>query len=252
MKKLVRSFFRAFGLEIRKAQPVATAPAANIPVSRDRDSMSSGLARLKKKGFRPATIIDLGAAAGTWTIEAMRHFPESNFVLFEPLEERKQELEKLAAKFPNVKPVFAAVGAKKGVVNFNVTDDLDGSGVFDSEKDGGNRKVDLVTLDETVLKGSPNGPFLLKFDTHGFELPILDGALETLKKTNVVIMECYGFRISDSCLLFPEMCIHMEKLGFRLGDIINIVRRPGDELFWQCDAFFLKNDNPMFEKRTYA
>jgi hypothetical protein len=96
------------------------------------------------------------------------------------------------------------------------------------------------------------GPFLLKFDTHGFELPILQGAAETLKQTNAIIMECYGFRIAENSLLFPEMCVHMEKLGFRLGDIINIVRRPGDDMFWQCDAFFLRAEHPLFNKNTYA
>lgn len=250
MKRIIRSFFRLFGLEVKKAAPVSSQQTVK-PVPISKDSMSAALQRLRKNGVQPACVIDLGAAAGTWTIECMKHFPSSSYLLFEPLEERKNELKALAAINKNVQPVFAAVGNRLGTVSFVVSDDLDGSGVYDAESGGGNRKVDLVTIDHVVNDKKIAGPFLIKFDTHGFEVPILDGASDTLSRTDAIIMECYGFRIAENSLLFSEMCLYMEKLGFRLADIVSVMRRPGDQLFWQCDAVFLRVDNDRFSSNSY-
>lgn len=250
MKRIVRSFFRLFGLEIKKVAPLAP-PQAVKPSQVSKDSMSGALQRLKKNGVQPACVIDLGAAAGTWTMESMKHFPSSTYLLFEPLEERKNELKALAAINKNVEPVFAAVGDRMGSVSFVVSDDLDGSGVYDAESGGGNRKVDLVTIDHVVHDKKIAGPFLIKFDTHGFEVPILAGATDTLSRTDAIIMECYGFRIADNCLRFPEMCAHLETLGFRLSDIVNVKRRPGDEFFWQCDAVFIRKEDPRLARVSY-
>ncbi|CAN5885912.1 N/A [soil metagenome] len=240
-----------FGAEIRKAgTPI---PVQQTVVKRNEDAMEAGMLRAKNKsGIHAAAVIDLGAAEGTWTIKAEKVWPSADYILFEPLEERQKDLKVLAQRNPKIKPIFAAAGNKTGTVKFLVSDDLDGSGIYDAEKDGGNREVSLTTIDAEVKRLGVTGPFVIKFDTHGFEVPILEGAAETLKNTNLVIMECYGFRIAENCLLFPEMCAYMEKLGFRLADIINVVRRPGDELFWQCDAFFMPSANASFSKTSYA
>lgn len=251
MKKIIKSFFRLFGMEVHKAGP--TVPVQQPMLKQNVDSMEAGMLRAKNKsGVNATAIIDLGAAEGTWTIKAEKLWPSADFILFEPLEERQNDLNALSKRNPKIRPVFAAAGNKKGTVKFLVSDDLDGSGIYDAEKDGGNREVSLTTIDDEMKRLNISGPFIIKFDTHGFEVPILDGAVETLKKTQLVIMECYGFRIAENCLLFPEMCLHMERLGFRLADIINVKRRPGDELFWQCDAFFMPVSNASFSKTSYA
>lgn len=248
MKKLLRGFFRALGLEVRRIQPP---PPPRKPAIRP-DSMRAGLERVKKNGVNPSALIDLGAAQGLWSLEAVNVWPQAKFVLFEPLEERREELQALTKTYPNFLPVHAAAGSEKGVTRFQVSDDLDGSGVYDSGADGGNREVQVTTIDDEIARLQLRPPYLLKFDTHGYELPILDGAKETLKQTDLIVMECYGFRIAQSSLLFSEMCAHMEQLGFRLADVVDIMRRPGDDLFWQCDAFFLRSSHPSFRRNTYA
>src|ERR1700730_15699226 len=49
------------------------------------------------------------------------------------------------------------------------------------------------------------GPYLIKLDTHGYEVPILCGATETLRNTNLLVIETYNFRLIESCLLFDEI-----------------------------------------------
>ncbi|HEU4717849.1 MAG TPA: FkbM family methyltransferase [Bacteroidia bacterium] len=252
MKNVLKALFRMLGLEVRRSGTPAVQPQV-ARTKRDEDSMEAGMSRAKKMhGVEPSAIIDLGAAAGSWTEKACTFWPDAYFLLMEPLEERKEELSALAAAHPKFRTVFAAAGDRVGKVKFVVAGDLDGSGVYDAESTGGDREVELTTIDHEVERLGLAGPFVIKFDTHGFEIPILEGARETLKKTDLIIMECYGFRIAANCLLFPEMCIHMEKLGFRLSDVIHPVRRPGDGMFWQCDAFFLRKDHPAFAKNTFA
>lgn len=252
MKKLIHSFFGVFGLEVRRKAPLpktVPVPAKKVPAV---FSMEAGLLRARDKmGVNADTIIDLGAAQGLWTRKAQEVWPEATYLLFEPLEERKAELEEFARSNPRVQPVFAAAGDSEGEVAFVVSDDLDGSGVFDAQKQGGSRNVKLVTIDAELARRNLSGKCILKFDTHGFEVPILKGAVHTLAKTELVIMECYGFRIAESALLFPDMCRHMESFGFRLADVVEVERRPGDQAFWQCDAFFLRADHPLFKSNKY-
>jgi FkbM family methyltransferase len=250
MKKIIRKILNGMGFEIHRKRNPVVIPAA--PAKVKEDTMEAGMLRAKNKfGVNPKTVIDLGAAAGTWTLKAEKVWPAAEFILFEPLEERKAELNALAEKNPKIKPVFAAAGNKKGKVKFRVTDDLDGSGVYDAEKDGNGRDVTITTIDDEVQQPGARSPFVIKFDTHGFEVPILQGASKTLADTQLVIMECYGFRIAENSLLFPEMCAHMEKLGFRLADVVDSMRREGDQLFWQCDVFFLPLSHPAFLRNTY-
>ena len=248
MKKIIHKFFGLFGLELRRkgvVVPVVTSPPA-------RDTMQMALARLKANGFSPNVVIDLGAAAGTWTEKALPYFPQATFLLFEPLEERKKELEKLSSGNSQVFPVFAAVGDKEGKVNFVVSDDLDGSGIYDSETEGGNRQVNLVTLDGEWQRRNLSGSCLLKFDTHGFELPILNGAKHLLGHTEIIIMECYNFKIASQSLLMDEMIQFLDKLGFRIADIVDIMRRPEDKIFWQCDIVFIRKGHPFFNSNKYS
>lgn len=242
VKKSLKSLFRFFGLEIKKVRPEHV---------QYRNTMQHGLHRMKQKGINPSTIIDLGAAQGTWSLTAMNFWPDAKYLLFEPLSERKKELDDLKGLHKNVHVIYAAAGRKKGFVDFGVTDDLDGSGIFENHDPAKLRRIEVNTIDEEIRRIGLKPPFLIKFDTHGFEVPILDGAKSALRQTELIVMECYGFRISKNCLLLHEMCAYLDKLDFRLADVVDLMRRPGDEFFWQCDVFFLRSSHPSFQRNSY-
>lgn len=242
MRKLLNPLLRRFNYELNRV---------GADSSGQRDMASATRWAKEKLGVRPATVVDLGAAAGTWTQRTQRIWTDAHYVLFEPLEERRTTLAALAAKDSRLHPVFAAAGAREGTVKFTVADDLDGSGVYDAQSSGG-REVPLTTVDAEIKRLGMKAPFVIKFDTHGFELPILEGAAETLTQTELVIMECYGFQVAPGSLLLPEMCAKMQSLGFRLADIVDLLHRPGDGLLWQCDVFFLKSSHAFFARDTYG
>ena len=81
-------------------------------------------------------------------------------------------------------------------------------------------------------------PFFLKLDTHGYEIPIIEGALDILSKASLVVIETYNFQIATDSLIFDEIISYMRLKGFGVIDISDPLWRPGDRCFWQIDIYF--------------
>ncbi|MBI9084501.1 MAG: FkbM family methyltransferase [Desulfobacterales bacterium] len=221
-----------------------------ISVKTDIFNMHSAILRIYRHGIKVDNIIDIGASNGIWSSNALPHFPQSKFVAIEPLSERKTSLQNLANKYHNFDYELCVAGEADGVyATLNVADDLDGSTV--NGHGGQSRQVPVKMIDTIVFDRNLTGSFLLKFDTHGYEVQILKGALETLKNTSVIIMEVYNFRITENSLRFHEMCAHMETLGFRCYDIVDLMVRDYDNAFWQMDICFCRSDSKIFHYAQY-
>jgi FkbM family methyltransferase len=213
--------------------------------------MSLAIQRIAEHGIPVSSIIDIGASDGKWSVDTMNTFPRASFLAIEPLNERQNALETLKQKHDNFDYVLCVAGDKDGgEATLVVSEDLDGSTV-DGSQDGRPRIVPTRTIDSIVAEKALTGPFLLKFDTHGYEVPILIGAKDTLAKTSVIVMEVYNFKITDHALRFHEMCSHMEGLGFRCYDIAGPLLRLHDKAFWQMDILFARNDSGMFSYSAY-
>jgi FkbM family methyltransferase len=198
--------------------------------------------------INPACVIDVGAASGKWSLCCETIWPDAAYRLVEPLEEDRAILEKVISSRPRWTHIQAAAGAVSGEVAFSVSPDLDGSAVYGSECGLQQRMVPVTTLDNIDM---PEGDCLLKLDTHGYEVPIFEGATQLLGQVKLLIVEAYGQRITADSLLFHELCADLGRRGFRAVDVIDVMRRPCDGSFWQADLFFLRNDHPVFSDRTY-
>jgi len=245
VKRFVKSFFQVFGLDVSFAKPVQHV-----------DPMTDGLRRLAHLGLKFNTVIDVGAAIGSWSVTAKSIWQHASFLMVEPLSERVEDLEKLTRSTPGFHYASVAAGKEKGQVTFTVSDDdLFGAGVArnaeSSSTSNGLRQVTVNSLDNEIRDRNLPGPYLVKLDTHGFELPILEGCVKILPEVNAFIIECYGFQIADGSLLYWEMCQHMDRLGFRTFDVVDILHRPADNSFWQFDIFFIRKDHPVFNHSSY-
>lgn len=256
MNQLIRRILDKLGIRILKTSTYNYLKnnqiTAGLPNNMLDSTMKAGLLRCKARTATPSTIIDVGAAQGAWSYETMNIWNMSKYLLFEPLEERKQQLYLFAQQYRNVIIVNKGAGSSESKANFIVSTDLDGSRVEDGNNLHQTRTIEITTIDEQIKKHNLNPPFLIKLDTHGYEIPILDGAVEVLKQTSLVIIECYGYKITKDSLLFWEMCDYMLTLGFRLIDIVDIMYRPIDNTFWQCDAFFIPSNSVCFANNNYA
>jgi FkbM family methyltransferase len=170
--------------------------------------------------------------------------------MIEALKEHIAQLERLKSADGGLDYAICACGAGPGEITFNVADDLDGSGVSHDASSGG-RRVPVSSIDMLVKERSLPPPYLIKLDTHGYEVPIFTGAAETLKNTSVLIIEAYNFQLCPGCLRFHELCAHLDTLGFRCCDLTDPLYRLHDGLFWQADLFFARHDWAPFKYSEY-
>lgn len=241
---IVKKAFNLIGLKIERKN------TGYIPVE-NQVTMDGALARAKLRGCNPSTILDVGAAQGRWTAMAKRSWADAHYVLFEPLQERKGMLDAFARQTNNVEIIDKGVGEGETEIEFYITPDLDGSGVAHVGSYLEKRRIKTTSLDIEANSHHWKGPYLIKLDTHGHEVPILKGATRVLADTEMIIIECYGFQIAPDSLLLGEMIANLDQLGFRLIDIVDICHRPRDLSFWQCDAVFVRKNHPCFSKIDY-
>lgn len=245
---MIQSFFNMMGFEIRRVKEESRIKNQNR-LGSNADDMLSALHRIKDQLDTFDCIVDVGAAKGTWSQKANGLWPQANFILIEPLHEQIDGIPDYFKGSNRVKIYEAVAGKEEGHVHFDVSVDLDGSGIYGGAgKDS--RQVKVVTLDGICPDDFRS--ILLKLDTHGYEIPIFEGAAEVLKRTTALIVEVYGFQVSPTGRLFHEISEYLAGKGFRLFDIVDIMRRPKDNAFWQADAIFLKQNNRVFQQGGYA
>lgn len=246
----MKKVFRALGLEVMKSstyQSLLTSSQKQTGKSRTSEMLRS-LERLKKIGIVPETIIDVGAAKGHWFQGAREVFPNVKGILVEPLAEQLEEMDPSLKMDENIKIINAVAGDTDSFVDFVLTDDLDGSGVYSADQ-GEVKRLPQIRLDQTQPS---QGAIILKLDTHGYEFPILDGAQNILDSIEAVVVEIYGFYVSPTAPLFHELSAKMMSLGYRFYDIVEVVRRTEDGAFWQADAVYVKDSHPVFQNNRYS
>jgi len=214
-------------------------------------TMTASLKRLANSGFNVSSILDVGASDGKWTKDALTIFPNAQYLLFEPLEERRRELQLLKGSYANIDFELAAVGSELGEVSFIVTEDLDGSrAILNETHNNVYRNVPLITIDYALEKKHLPPPYILKLDVHGYELPILMGAIKTLKQTRIAIIEAYNFHITADSPTFSELVLYMDKSGFYCIDVADPLRMTTEGFEWQVDLFFARKNDPIFDNKT--
>jgi FkbM family methyltransferase len=194
-------------------------------------------------------MIDVGASDGRWSEVARHFFPTAEILLIEANETHRAGLESFRSRVPHSAFVLAAAGNKVGHLFFDGSDPF--GGLASTEAMEQSSAVPATTIDHEVASRSLPGPYLIKLDTHGYELPILQGAENTLPRTELLIVEVYNFTLCQGALRFYEMCTHLAQLGFRPIDLCDPMYRPHDGVLWQCDMFFARSDRPEFLSNTY-
>lgn len=145
----------------------------------------------------PGAILDVGANIGLAAAWYSRNFPDRPIHCFEPLEEnaRMARLNCRAAVVNNV-----AVGARAGTVELEVDRDAVMATAIPWEHAVDTRTLEVITLDEYVRDHGIERVAVLKIDTEGMELDVLDGARSTLAMTDTVAMETHGRDRHDGTL----------------------------------------------------
>jgi FkbM family methyltransferase len=213
-------------------------------------SLQAAFERLALRPVPVSTVIDIGASDGRWSEKIYRFYPSAFYLMIDANPIHEQALQRFKHRVPNSDYVLAAAGNEVGYISFLAADPLGGVAVPYSIT-GKTVQVPMTTVDMLVSKQALQPPFLIKLDTHGFEVPILEGAQATLSQTNMIVIETYNFEVAPGSLKFYEMCTYLEARGFRPIDIIDPMHRPHDGAFWQFDILFIRADREAFKVNLY-
>lgn len=213
-------------------------------------TMEGGLQRCSARGLVVNSVIDVGASNGCWSRMCMEFLPNANYLLVEAQDAHKEGLEKLRLENANVEYVLAAAGDAEGSIYFD-NGDLFGGLASKTPLEKNCIEVPVVTIDGEVKNRNLKPPFLIKLDTHGFEVPILEGAKSTLARAELVIIETYNYKLTHDSLKYYQMCDYMEKLGFSSIEIAGPMLRKFDNSFWQMDVFFVPSNRKEFSYISY-
>jgi len=240
ISRLVNGFLHPVGLRISRLSPESESLLSRTAMSK----------RLIKRNIPISTVIDVGASDGRWSKFMMHVYPGSKYLLVEANPIHRYGLDLLVGQHSNCMYTLAVAGASLGTVFFDDRDPLGGTASLEPTATS-TATFPSTTIDHEVVKRHLHGPFLLKLDTHGFELPIFEGAMEVLRDTHLIIVETYNFDLTGNCLRFWEMCSFLESKGFLPIDLLDPMFRPKDAAFWQVDIVFAKRDRPEFLSNSY-
>jgi FkbM family methyltransferase len=214
-------------------------------------NMYLGLSAMTERGFRPATVVDVGAFMGDWGKQAKRTWPSCKLIMIEP-NLAKQEVLAEIARGLDADLFCELLGAQDGrEVQFHVMES--GSSVM-AERSAVLRTTEtrrLCTLDS--LLSSVKTPAFLKIDAQGYELEILKGAAKILPAFEAVLLEVATIEINIGAPLLHEVTTFMKDRGFVAYDILEIHRRPLDRALNQVDIVFISERSRLLsDKRHFA
>jgi FkbM family methyltransferase len=220
----------------------------------DVPDMFRSITKLKELGFTPKTIVDIGAYHGEWTKEMQQIFPNSLFLMIEPMSEKAALLEKMATqsngKIHFEQALLAAQANQEVIFHQSET----ASSVLTEHKENDDfEKVTktTTTLSSVLEKKQIDKIDFLKIDTQGYELEILKGATEVLKNVDVILLEVSLLDIHANVPLLHEVCSFMYQYGFVTYDICSFTRRPLDKALWQSDFIFVKENSSFRANKNW-
>ena len=211
------------------------------------------LGNLKKNGFTPQTVIDVGANVGDWSHMASQVFPSAKFFMIEGNPDNELALRHSVNEVgQNSEYSILLLGAeeKDGVIFHKLNT---GSSVLPELTTYHRSQVTLPmgTLDGLMGNRHYDSPVLLKLDVQGFELQVLLGGADTLSGAEVVIMETSLLPYNENAPLFAEVVAFMAARGFFAFDFCGQLRRQTDDTLFQTDVVFVWKDSVLRAPRRF-
>jgi FkbM family methyltransferase len=205
---------------------------------------------LRRFGFSPKQIWDVGANRGNWTRQAIGYFPDAEYTLLEPQESMLGNLDDLIRAGHKIRWINAGAGAKAATLPFYIHPQDAGSSFLPLPRitQEAVRRVDVPvrTLNEIRETLSLPIPEMLKIDAEGLDLKVLEGASDFLGTTEIILLE-----VSIGQLDFendPQIVIEaMYRYGYRLIDITDVNRGPTHGVLWLCEFAFLRKASTLLD-----
>ena len=193
--------------------------------------------KLSELGFKPKTILDLGAYHGWWSLQMKNEvFPEATYTLVEAIDYK--ELNRLKNMEVHVALLDSEKRERIWYEGRNTGDSMykERTAFYNDCKV---YKRQTTTLDSLL----PGRKFdLIKIDCQGAEIPILSGGNKIMSKSSLIMLEVpFVCEYNEDAPDFSEHIKFMKKNNFVVIDIMD-QHRPSNILV-QIDLLFIHKDH---------
>lgn len=196
------------------------------------------------------TILDVGAYDGRTALFFHHFFPSCIIHAYEPNPEAALLLQKNVNGVQNIKLHPEALSDKPGILPFYVTHNKVSSSL--NKVNTASPGAEGTLADQLKIERVINIPllalddcgfdniFILKLDTQGNEVRVLNGAKNTLPKTQIVITEMSVHRLYENGCTYSETDAVLREHGFVAVDFIVPSRKNGVQMM-EFDAIYVNS-----------
>lgn len=239
MKSFIRRVANSLGIEITRYCPSSSAAAQ---LAKALEISNTNL------------IFDIGANEGQFARQVRRHGYRDKIVSFEPLSTARERLLAFSA-LDSAWEVHerSAVGDYDGEVKINIAGNSVSSSVLpmlESHASAaprsayvGSEDVPIVRLDSVASRYlMPETNLFVKIDTQGFEWQVLEGATETLSRTQGLLCELSLIPLYGGQVMWQDIVNHLDASGFGIWALQQGFTDPSTGQCLQVDAIFLHHN----------
>ena len=207
------------------------------------------LEQLKRFGFSPTNVLDVGAFQGDWARTCLSVFPHALITCVEPQDSQQESLANLASQTMNIKVIQVLLG-KTDSFSVPFSEMGPGSSVLLAKQATSENKP-MKTIDALIESGKFESPDFLKLDVQGYEIEVLEGWTKGFEQCEVIQCEISLLPLIPQAPLLHEVVAYLYNKDFLMFDVTELIRSPYDAAVWQIDALFCRKDSPLRENRVW-
>jgi FkbM family methyltransferase len=189
----------------------------------DNDNAFGGMKSLMNTRDQQGVFFDVGANTGQTILLLKKYFPDGSIYAFEP---GKSAFDELQRKFSSLRSLHLkniALGSNEEVKEFFENKFSTMSSFLHLGKDGWGeviekKEIQLTSIDQFCRKENISRINILKSDTQGFELEVLNGAREMLgnKAIQFVYLEINFIELYKELPSFSDIYNFLSSHGYKL------------------------------------
>ena len=243
MKMVVHKILNSLGLEIRFIKNL------NEVTKKEKQKKELEVYNVLLD-FDIKSIIDIGANEGQFAKTIRAIFPTASIYSFEPLPDVYEKLSMLCLEDPKLQVFNLALSNDSEIKQMFKSSFSPSSSILpmlDLHKkewpDSSSNtivEVNSITLDDWIEAFNEifNDNFLIKLDVQGYELPVIQGGINTLKQAKIVLIEVSFYEFYENQPLFDDVYDCLRKLGFEYrGNLHQFLSKDNKKIIF-ADAIF--------------
>jgi FkbM family methyltransferase len=219
-----------------------------LAVHLGKPDLRFSLMQLRRFGFFPHHVLDIGAYRGEWARVVLEVWPETSVLCVEPQQAPQKELRQFARQNAS------RITIKQGLLGTSNCDAVQfaevgtGSSVLASQLGASTRPMWRI---DTLVDEGLAPPDFVKLDVQGYELGVLAGFEKNLRHCHLLQLELSLLPIVPGGALLHEVVAYLKERGFVMFDVDELIRAPSDGAVWQIDALFCREDSLLRQDRTW-